>query len=320
MSTNAKMPQPDKASTSTSNKGKTILKARPRRASRTAQETLRFRAIESLRPEDERICSDLLASKLMGPFWRLFSQVGFFRRRLIRALDKEDTGLANFVVGRTRYIDDLLNAQIDDGIKQLVILGAGYDSRAYRFSRLEGQVKVFELDEVATLKLKFARVRFALRSFPKNLVYVAIDFNRDKLETRLSQSGYDKNLKTFFIWEGVTNYIRPEAVDRTLAFIASNSGPGSCVVFDYYFASVVDGTSKLNESRKARDTAAKVGEPLLFGINSDRLAGFLSSRGFELAQNVNAESLKEMYFKVKSQQRKVFPLIAIATARVQQAR
>jgi len=319
MSANAKTPQSDKTSTSTSDNKQTTLKAR-RRASETALSTLRWRAIEALRPEDERICSDLVASKLMGPLWRCFSQVWFIKRRLIRAFEKEDTGVANFVVGRTRYIDDLLNSQIEGGIKQLVILGAGYDTRAYRFSRLEGQAKVFELDDFATLKLKFARLRFGLRSFPKNVAYVPIDFNRDRLDLRLFQSGYDKTLKTFFIWEGVVNYLTPEAVDKTLAFIASNSGQGSSVVFDYYFASVVDGTSELYEARKAREVVAEVGEPLLFGINPDKLAGFLSSRGFKLTQNLKSESLKEMYFKGKSQQRKVFPLVAIAVASVQRSR
>lgn len=320
MSANAKTPQPDKTSTSTGGNSQTILKARRRRASATALSTLRWRAIESLRPEDERICFDLVASKLMGPLWRYLSQVWFIKSRLIRAFEKEDSGVANFVIGRTRYLDDLLNAQIDGGIKQLVILGAGYDTRAYRFSRLEGQANVFELDDFATLRRKFARIRFGLRSFPKNVGYVPIDFNRDRLDLRLFQSGYDKNLKTFFIWEGVVNYLMPEAVDQTLAFIASNSGQGSSVVFDYYFTSVVDGTSELYEARKAKESVAKVGEPLLFSINPDRLAGFLSSRGFRLTQNLNAESIKEMYFKGKSQQRKVFPLVAIAVASVQRSR
>jgi methyltransferase (TIGR00027 family) len=312
--------QPDKGGTPTDAKGKGILKARRRRASKTAQTTLRWRAIESLRPDDQRICSDLVASMLIGPFWARMAGIGFFKRRLIRALDKEDTGIANFVVARTRYIDDLLKAQIEEGINQLVILGAGYDTRAYRIPRPEGKVRVFELDDVATLKLKVARVKIALRSFPKNIVFVPIDFNREKLEERLFQSGYNKNLKTFFIWEGVTTYLTPEAVDQTLVFIARNSGPGSSVVFDYYFESVVDGTSDSTEARKLRESAARMGEPLLFGINSDRLESFLSSRGFDLAQHRKAESLKEMYFKGKGQQRKVFPLTAIASARVRYPR
>jgi methyltransferase (TIGR00027 family) len=282
----------------------------------SAQGTLRFRAAESLRPDDERICYDPVASKLMGPFWSCLSRNRFMKRRLIRQFDRDDAGMANWIVGRTRYIDDLVKAEIEQGIKQLVILGAGYDTRAYRLHELEEQVKVFELDHLATLKFKVAKVKIALKSFPRNLVYVPIDFTVDRLEAKLVPKIYDRNLRTLFIWEGVTMYLTAEAVDQTLAFIAGNSGQGSSVVFDYYFESVVDGTADLIEVKKLRQTAARVREPLLFGIREDSIGEFLSSRGFDLVQNLSGKSLEDAYFKGKGQQRKVFPLIAIVSARV----
>jgi methyltransferase (TIGR00027 family) len=315
MSTNARTPQPDKASTLTSANDDSISKARRRRRSMSAQETLRWRAVESLRPDDERICYDPVASKLMGPFWSCLSGNGFIKRRLIQQLDREDTGVANWIVGRTRYIDDFLKMQIEEGIKQLVILGAGYDTRAYRIHKLE-EVRIFELDHVASLKFKVARVRIALKSLPKNLVYVPIDFAAEKLEAKLVQRIYDRSLKTLFIWEGVTMYLTAEAVNQTLAFIAGNAAKGSSVVFDYLFESVVDGTSALMEARKLRQTTSRLGEPLLFGIGEDSIKGFLSSKGFEVVQNLSGTVLKEAYFKGNRQQRKVFPLIAIVSAKV----
>ena len=316
MSANANMQQPDKASAPTGAKAQSVLKARPRRVSMSAQGTLRWRATESLRPDDERICYDPVASKLMGPFWSRMSGVGFIRRRLIRQLDREDTGMANWIVGRTRYIDDFLRTQIEEGIKQLVILGAGYDTRAYRFHELEEQARVFELDGLATLKFKFVRIRIALKPLPQNVVFVPIDFTNQKLEEKLLPRIYDRNLKTLFIWEGVSMYLTAEAVNQTLAFIAGNSGKGSSVVFDYLFESVVDGTSDLMEVEKLRQTTARLNEPLLFGIREDSIEGFLSSRGFEPVQNLSGKSLKDAYFKGKGQQRKVFPLTAIVSARV----
>lgn len=316
MNTNASAQQPDKPSATTGAKDQTVLKAGPRRRSGSAQGTLLWRAIESLRPDDERICYDPVARKLMGPFWSGLSRVGFIRRRLIQKSDRQDTGMANWIVGRTKYIDDFLKAQIEEGIKQLVILGAGYDTRAYRFHELEGRVQVFEVDHLATLKFKVARVRIALKSFPKNLVYIPIDFATEKLEARLVQGLYDRNLRTLFIWEGVTMYLTAEAVDQTLAFIAGNSGKGSSVVFDYLFESVVDGTSGLTEAKKLRQTIAQLGEPLLFGIREDSIEGFLSSRGFDVVQNLSGKALKDAYFKGKAQQRKVFPLTGIVSARV----
>lgn len=316
MSPNIETQQTDNVGAPTGAKAQNVLKARPRRVSMTAQATLRWRAIESLRPDDERICYDPVASKLMGPFWSCLSAVGFIRRRLIHQLDSEGSGMANWIVGRTRYIDDFLKAQIEEGIQQLVILGAGYDTRAYRFQELEGRVKVFEVDHLATLKFKVARVRIALKSFPKNLVYIPIDFASERLEDRLIQGRYDRSLRTLFIWEGVNMYLPAEAVDQTLAFISGNSGKGSSVVFDYHSQSVIDGTSDLMEVRILRQTTARLGEPLIFGIGDNDIEGFLATRGFEVMQNLSAKSLKEAYFTGKGLDRKVFPLIAIVSAKV----
>jgi methyltransferase (TIGR00027 family) len=316
MSPNTTTPQPDNVGTPTGAKAQSVLRARRRRVSMSAQATLRWRAIESLRPDDERICYDPVASKLMGPFWSCLSRNKFIRKRLIRQMDNEISGVANWIAARTKYLDDFVRAEIKAGIKQLVILGAGYDTRAYRLHELGEQVKVSELDDLATLKFKVARVKIALGSFPKNIVYVPIDFSSEKLEAKLVQRFYDRNLKTLFIWEGVTMYLTAEAVDQTLAFIEGNSGEGSSVVFDYLFESVVNGTSDLMEAKKLRQTTANLCEPLLFGIREDSIEGFLSSRGFDLVQNLSGKSLKDAYFEGKGQQRKVFPLIAIVSARV----
>jgi len=308
--------QPDKIGTPTASKEQPELRTKRRRVSISAQAALRWRATELLRPDDERICYDPVAAKLMGPFWGWMSRNGFIRRRSVQQLDREVTGIANWIVARTRYLDDFVKAEIEAGIKQLVILGAGYDTRAYRIHGLEGLVKVFELDDLATLKFKVARVKIALKSFPKNLVYMPIDFNRETLESRLVPKLYDRNLKSTFIWEGVTMYLTPGAVDQTLAFIAGNSAEGSSVVFDYLFPSVVDGTADLMEAKILRETAVRIREPLFFGIREDAIAEFLSLRGFDLVQNLSGVSLKDAYFKGKGQERKVFPLTAIVSARV----
>jgi methyltransferase (TIGR00027 family) len=315
MSANSNTPQPAKTTASTGAKEGSVSKARRRPISMSAQATLRWRAVESLRPADQRVSYDPAASKLMGPFWSFLSRIGFIKKRLIRQLDREESGVANWIVGRTQYIDDFVKTQIEQGMKQLVILGAGYDTRAYRLQGLEG-VRIFELDHLATLRFKVARARIALRPLPKNLVYVPIDFAADKLEAKLVEAIYDRNLRTLFIWEGVSMYLTANAVDQTLAFIAGNAAKGSCVVFDYLFESVVDGSSHVMEAEILRRTTTRLDEPLLFGIKEDGIEGFLSSRGFDLVRNLTGPSLKDAYFKGDGQKRKVFPLIAIVSAKV----
>jgi len=212
-------------------------------ASRTAEGVAALRAVESLKPEDERVCYDPLAQHFLGAKYRLFGRSRFLTRLALWNAERRSPGVFGCLVGRTRYIDDCLKACIDDKIEQLVILGAGYDTRAYRFGELKEKVKVFEVDHPATQEVKIEKVSRMLGSLPGNVVYVPIDFEKERLDKKLFESGYDRSLKTLFIWEGVTMYLTAESVDRTLAFIAGYSGKGSRVVFDYLFESAIDGTS-----------------------------------------------------------------------------
>jgi methyltransferase (TIGR00027 family) len=291
-----------------------------RRPSRSSRLTLQYRAIESLRPPDEQVCFDTLAGEFMGAAWMRLARNRIVRKLMIRRSDKDAIGMWGFVVARTRYMDDFLKDQIQEGIEQLVILGAGYDSRAYRFKLLPEKVRVFEVDHPDTQRLKMEAVLKILGSLPKNVTYVHVDFTTEKLEVNLPKNGYDRALKTLFIWEGVMGYLKAEAVDRTLAFIAGSSGPGSCVVFDYLLGSALDGTSGSSAAEKLRKDCARMGEPLLFGIKDNAVGEFLLRRGFSLLQNVNSSLLKDAYFKGKGQRREVFPLEAIASARVQKQR
>jgi methyltransferase (TIGR00027 family) len=291
--------------------------AKAPRGSLTSKETLRWRAIESLRPEEERVCYDNMASSFMDRPWDRITRNRFMRKLLIRQSNKDFIGMGGFIVARTRYVDEYLKAQVAEGIKQLVILGAGYDSRAYRLGLSETGVKVFEVDHPDTQVLKMMKVQALFGSMPKHVAYVHVDFAREKLEVNLPKNGYDSGLKTLFIWEGVMMYLTAEAVDQTLAFISGHSGQGSCIVFDYLFESAIDGTSGLKEAELMKMHCAKLGEPLRFALKDNAIGQFLSSREFSLLENTDATSLKDAYFKGKGQQRKVFPLAAIACARVE---
>ena len=114
-----------------------------------------------------------------------------------------------------------------------MILGAGYDSRAYRFDALKDPIRVFEVDHPATQQAKLEGVRKIFGSLPEHVRYVAIDFNQQTLEDCLAAHGYDPQAKTVFLWQGVTYYLEPAAVDSTLTFIARHAAPGSSVIFDY---------------------------------------------------------------------------------------
>ena len=173
-------------------------------ASRTADLATAWRAAESEKPESERVCYDPYAKYFLGGMYGILGKSRLLAKIAIWYSDKVGPGAFSNKVLSTRYIDDRLKVCINDGIKQLVILGAGYDTRAYRFNDLRGKVKVFEVDHPDTQRAKMEKVKRIFGAFPEHVVYVPVDFEKEKLDRRLSESGYKKDLKTLFILEAVT--------------------------------------------------------------------------------------------------------------------
>jgi methyltransferase (TIGR00027 family) len=287
------------------------------RPSATAEGTAGVRAIESLRPENERVCYDPLAMQFLGTKYRILAKVPLLAKCVLWLIaERHVPGLTGEAVVRTRYIDDCVEECTTDGTQQLVILGAGYDSRAYRIGGLKGKLRVFEVDHPPTQKAKIRVLKRLLGSLPEYVVYVAIDFDKEKLDRKLSEHGYDRNVKTLFIWEGVTMYLTAEAVDETLAFVVNNSGPGSSIVFNYIYRSVADGTCESKAAKNHCRIVAKRGEPFVFGIEEGKIEEFLRSRGFPKVNNASPEFLHERYFKGPNQHRKVLPYLPLVHATV----
>jgi methyltransferase (TIGR00027 family) len=256
------------------------------------------RAVESERPSDERICYDPFARRFVpGWMYRIF---GFFMK--IGYAEWRGPGVNGFLVARDRYIDDVLQNFINAGIQQLVILGAGYDARAYRFD-LTG-IKVFEVDHPATQADKLAKLQLIFGKAPEHVTYVPIDFNTQTLSAGLLACGYDPKRKTLFIWQGVTMYLTPEPVDTTLSFVVNNSAKGSAVVFDYIYRSVLD-AQKHSEVKGMRRYRFMTGEGLTFGIPEGTVETFLKERGFRHVNDINADDLKACYFNGKNAGRTV---------------
>ena len=202
---------------------------RQKQSSTTAEGMALVRAIESSRPEVKRICYDPIARSLI-PGYKFFLSIltidsGLYGRFFPGAIE--------FITARERYIDDFLKACLGEGLDQVVILGAGFDTRAYRIEGIE-KTRVFEVDHPATQEAKLKRLKKIIDPMPDHVTFVPIDFNAQTLAERLPANGYNEHGKTLFIWQGVTGYLTAEGVDSTLAFIANHSGPGSAVIFDLF--------------------------------------------------------------------------------------
>jgi methyltransferase (TIGR00027 family) len=285
--------------------------------SRSADTVTIFKAAEYLRPLGERICEDHLAAYFLKRRYQYLGKI----RLLVRfatwlGAERRFPGCIGSVVARTRYFDECLRSAIQKGIGQLVMLGAGYDTRAYRFEELKSNIKAYEIDRTAIIMRKMKIVKGLFGQIPNHVVYVPVDFETDSIKNKLFSAGYDATQKTVFIWEGVTYYLDSEAVDKTLDFVANQSGPKSEILFDYFDASVLNGNNSSTVVKKFIQYAAKKGEPFKFGIKDGKLEEFLVQRGLILTNNLTSESAKAIYFKGKNRHRSVLPIFKFARAQV----
>ena len=146
-----------------------------RNKSFTAEIDAAIRAAETDKPENERLCYDPYAISFLGTTIKFIGMVPPFRKLALWYLEKKHPFIIDCISARTRYIDEYINERIEDDIQQLIILGAGYDSRAYRIEKLKGKVKVFEVDHPATQKLKKEKVRKMLDNHVHRVPVVSDD-------------------------------------------------------------------------------------------------------------------------------------------------
>ncbi|MBE0480577.1 MAG: SAM-dependent methyltransferase, partial [Dehalococcoidia bacterium] len=154
------------------------------KASLTAELAAAVRAAEAMKPASERTCYDPLARRLLGPVLRQLARSRLLVKVILWAAERIAPGVPDEVIARTRYIDDRLEACIGEGISQLVILGAGYDSRPYRFEDIGRTVRVFELDHPATQELKTRRVKKICGCLPSYVKFIPLDFDQETLDSK----------------------------------------------------------------------------------------------------------------------------------------
>jgi methyltransferase (TIGR00027 family) len=286
--------------------------------SNTAENNAALRAFESMRPAEERICYDIYAKYFFSDALRQVKDIFPALDGLISSWENAFPGVCDAILLRTRFIDDCLEDAIKKGLQQMVIMGAGYDTRALRFEQLEENVAVFEVDHPATQKIKLERYMQNKLMIPDNVIFIPVDFNTEDIRKKLFDNGYNSSLRTFFIWEGVTYYVSTAAIDRTLSFISTNAPEGSSVVFDYFLPSVIDGTSHLVEAKALRVALKQLGEAFVFGLDFKKTKEFLKKRGYDLVENISATDYRKRYFTDLNQNRNVSGMFIFAHARVKQ--
>jgi len=284
--------------------------------SRTSIYTAAGRAIGARDPDPSVRNPDYLAEKLLGD-----PSAFEINHAAVRSLglaydeamkDLEVVSTVRMMLVRTRFIDDALARAVEAGATHIVILGAGFDSHAYRCQELLANVKVFEVDRPATQALKQQRVQEVLGTAPANLTYVPIDIQHEDLADVLRRHGHDPSQRTFFIMEGVTMYVPEEGVRATLRYVAGHP-PGSAIVFDFMYRPMIDMLSNIDWARVPDSFKPFVqrfldlikDEPWVFGIPVGGERTFLSDVGLELREALTIggeESIKRYATKADGTQ------------------
>ena len=192
----------------------------------TAQGVAKQRMIETLAKPAKRVINDPYAEKFtLGSSFLKF----LGHNTLVWMTKKLVPGFHEHLVSRTRFIDDLIEESVSDGIEQYVILGAGYDTRAHRL-KLSASIKVFEVDQQEVQVRKRSKLPEKL-STSENIIYVEIDFNNQSLKDRLIESGYDQSKSAVFTLEGVSQYVTKKAICSTIKELSDLSKKTNAIFY-----------------------------------------------------------------------------------------
>jgi methyltransferase (TIGR00027 family) len=264
-------------------------------SSRTADMTCLSRAISYCDERPSYKSGDYIAPQIV-PIWvNLLLRLRLLRRFFVDRLIPY--GMYEYVIARTRYFDNLVERCLTSGFDQIVILGAGFDSRSLRFAPLSGKARIFEIDAPATQAAKLKQYRIRKIKVPGSAVFVAMDFEKQSLKDTLIDAGFAPSLRSLFLMEGLTMYLEAEAVDATLAAITDLSSKDSEFAFDFVRASVINGKGLYRGEREVLERMARAGERWIFGLEMDTVATFLAERGFNVVELLDSLALEKRFFE-----------------------
>lgn len=256
-----------------------------------------FRAVETAQPRDRRLFDDPYAIPLLSGVLKALAKMARLpvAGRLVPALlDFGWPCTRSSGVVRTRMIDDLVCEAVRAGACQLVLLGAGFDSRAYRLPEASG-IPVFEVDHPATQNAKRERLKPCLGRLPESVHFVAVDFERDDLARALPAAGFDREKPAVVVWEGVVSYLSDAAVNGNFGVLARLLAPGSRLILTYVDKRALDGSRTFRGAHRWTSWVRLGGEPFIFGFAPAALAGYLRPRGFLLQGDVSTAEAARRY-------------------------
>lgn len=258
------------------------------KVSRTAIGAAWCRLVEQSQPPGLRLFVDPVVGRLLDPMMTTMASADPMRERLLASFAP---GTYGGQVMRTRYIDDVVDYYAEDGITQLVILGAGLDTRAFRMPSLAATT-VYEADLPAIQHQKRKQLH-GTNPTARDIRFVPIDFESQSLGDALAAAGLDHGRPALFVWEGVTQYLSEAAVRSTLAYVGG-CAPGSAVVFTYILRSSIEGNPWVGWDSELGHRLGSA-EPWRFGLDRAELPAFLDGFSLKLTDDVGDADYKTRY-------------------------
>ncbi len=268
-----------------------------KKAAKTTWSPMMQVAIEQMVPKEQRVIQDAIAYRLLpAPFKGFVNlcRVGFIRRALLGLVDRKAPGIHGGILCRKRYVADTLTKALKAGIQSVVILGAGFDSLAYRLPELASR-KVYEVDLPAVIQSKKAELQRWFGQVPAHVQLVALDFDSQNLEDALRQAGYSLTEPAFFAWEGVTQYISEAAV-RTVFEFLQKAPLGSQLVFTYIRKDFIEGQQKYGLDIVYNQSVLK-SQLWRFGFETKSTAAFLNQYAWKEVEQVGSAEYQARYLK-----------------------
>jgi methyltransferase (TIGR00027 family) len=264
----------------------------PMRPSQTAGLTTFFRACAH-KERDERLRGPDYLAKVFHVGWpRVLLATSWITLPMTRKLLP---GVYEYLFARTEFFDELFKQALEENCPQIVLLGAGCDSRAYRFESRVMDTTVYEVDHPATQQVKRALLERRGIEVPECVRFVAADLNSGLLSDVLPSYGLHTDRRTLFLMEGVIYYLTAGGVDSLLHSIKDCSSPGSDLAFDYIVESMIRGTCDRYGAQQVASRVASAGETFRFGIDDHEIESFLGDRGFQLSRHLTPEDLEATY-------------------------
>jgi methyltransferase (TIGR00027 family) len=264
------------------------------KTSRTAEMTCLSRAASVFEIDSHYKSDDYIAPLLLPVHIKPLLQFPLTRKIFCRMIAPK--GIYEYVIVRTKYIDAVFEQALAEQFDQILIFGAGFDTRALRFHDNTQNTQIFELDVPVTQQAKIGQYQKRHLLVPSNVTFIGIDFDKESLPVKLDEAGFRKQQRSLFVLEGLLMYLQPESVWATFQTIQNYAGKSSWVVFDYVHASVLRKEGIHYGESEIAETVSSAGEKWYFGIERGEIEQFLSAYELKLINHKDAQELEKVYF------------------------